>query len=282
MGHPHAFADHSTYRLDQWAVPTGSVNMNTQWIINLTDPVVATDAANKKYVDNAIGGLSWKGAVRAATTTNITLSAPQTIDGVALVFPQRVLVKDQTTQSQNGIYTIAAGAWIRATDADTASEIEGMAAFVMEGTVNADTSWVCTANTPITVDTTALTFAQFSGGGTVTAGAGMTQSGNTLNVIAGDTSLTVAADSVIVNTAVIASVASLATYPKKFSVALTGTTSPETVTHNLNTQDILVMVHNGSTPFTAIEVDWDATTVNTAVIRYNPNIGAGYRAVVVG
>jgi hypothetical protein len=69
---------------------------------------------------------------------------------------------------------------------------------------------------------------------------------------------------------------------KKFAAALTGTASPETVTHNLNTRDIQLTVLNGATPYTAVEVDWDASTVNTAVVRYSPNLGAGYRVVVVG
>jgi hypothetical protein len=104
--------------------------------------------------------------------------------------------------------------------------------------------------------------------------------------VAGDTSLTVAADSIVVNTAVIATVAALnsavAGVVKKFAAGLTGTASPETVTHNLNTRDVQVTVLNGASPYTAVEVDWDATTVNTVTIRYNPNLGAGYRAVVVG
>ena len=74
----------------------------------------------------------------------------------------------------------------------------------------------------------------------------------------------------------------VATGAKKFAAALVGTASPETITHNLNTQDIMLMVHNGASPFTSVEVDWDATTANTAVIRYNPSLGAGYRVVVMG
>jgi hypothetical protein len=69
---------------------------------------------------------------------------------------------------------------------------------------------------------------------------------------------------------------------QKFAAALVGTASPEVITHNLNTRDVYISVLNGSTPFSAVEVDWDATTVNTVTIRYNPNLGAGYRAVVMG
>ena len=82
-------------------------------------------------------------SVRAATTANITLSATQTVDGVALVAGDRVLVKDQSTASANGIYVVAAGAWVRATDADSATKVTGgMFNFVEEGTANADSGWV--------------------------------------------------------------------------------------------------------------------------------------------
>jgi len=129
-------------------------------------------------------------------------------------------------------------------------------------------------------------------GTTLTAGNGLTGGGDlsanrTIDFVPGDTSLTVAADSVIVNTAVIATrayadAAIPAGMAKKFAAGLSGTASPETVTHNLNTRDIQLTVLNGASPYTAVEVDWDATTLNTAVIRYSPNLGAGYRVVVVG
>lgn len=277
----HDAAAHSTIPLNSFAAPTGPVDMGGQRVTNVATPTSTNDAATKGYVDSAITGLSWKDSVSLATTANITLSGVQTIDGVSSA-SLRVLVKNQTTTSENGIYTSQAGAWIRTTDADSGTELEGSAVFVMQGTTNGDTAWVLTTDPPITLGSTGLTWTQFAGGGAVTAGAGMTQSGNVLNVIAGDTTLTVAADDVRVNTSVIATVASLASYAKKYAAALTGTASPEVVTHNLNTRDVQVTVLNGATPYTAVECDWDATTVNTVTIRYNPNLGAGYRVVVVG
>ena len=118
--------------------------------------------------------LNVKQAVRAATTANITLSGTQTIDGVAVVAGNRVLVKNQTTASQNGIYVVAAGAWARATDFDgsVADEVRaGDFCFVSEGTTNGDTGWVLTTNGTITVGTTSLTFAQFTGANASPAGA---------------------------------------------------------------------------------------------------------------
>jgi len=131
---------------------------------------IATQAAIKAYVDNLLAGLSWKKAVRAATTANITLSGAQTIDGVSVVAGDRVLVKNQSTGSQNGIYVAAAGSWTRATDADSGSELVNAACYVSEGTTLADTQWVCSTNATITVGSTSLTFAQFSSTGGVSDG----------------------------------------------------------------------------------------------------------------
>lgn len=199
-GNPvHDAAAHSTIPISALAAATGPVNMNGQLITNVGTPVSGTDAANKNYVDNVSAGLAWKDTVRAATTANITLSGTQTVDGVALVAGDRVLVKNQTTASANGIYVVAAGAWTRATDADTDTELLNMAVFVSEGTTQADTAWVGTANAPITVGTTNLPYVQFAGGSTFTAGAGLTQTGNVFDVGAG-TGITVAADSVALDT----------------------------------------------------------------------------------
>lgn len=143
-----------------------------------------TDAYTKTEVDGLVTGLDFKQSVRVATTANITLSGTQTIDGVSVVAGNRVLVKDQSTASQNGIYVVAAGAWSRSTDADNspAGEVTaGMYCFVEEGTVNADSGWVLTTNDAITLGSTSLAFAQFNGLGQITAGTGLTKTGNTLN-----------------------------------------------------------------------------------------------------
>jgi hypothetical protein len=155
-----------TSALNQLASATGNYSMGGNRITNLATPTADTDAATKAYVDASRAGLDVKLSVRVATTANITLSGTQTVDGVALVAGDRVLVKNQTTQSQNGIYAVAAGAWARTTDADSADEVHaGMFTFVTEGSTQADTGWVLTANDPIVLGTTVLTFAQFSGGG---------------------------------------------------------------------------------------------------------------------
>lgn len=167
-------------------------------INNLLDPTQPQQAATKAYVDATKQGLDIKDSVRAATTANIVLSAPQTIDGIAVIAGDRVLVKNQTTGQDNGIYVVAAGAWTRSTDADTSAEVTaGMFTFVEEGTANGDSGWVLTTNNPITLGTTPLVFTQFSGAGQVDAGAGLTKTGNTLNVVTADAGrIVVNADSI--------------------------------------------------------------------------------------
>jgi hypothetical protein len=131
---------------------------------------VPSQHAVKSYVDGKVAGLSWKQAVRAATTANGTLASAyengDTIDGVTLATGDRILIKNQTTASENGIYTVnASGAPTRATDADSGAELVNATVYVSEGTTNADTQWTCTTNATITVGTTSLTFAQLTSGG---------------------------------------------------------------------------------------------------------------------
>ena len=152
-------------RLDQLAAPTAPVALNNQKITGLGTPTADTDAATKLYVDTASQGLDAKASVRAATTANITLSAPQTIDGVSVIAGDRVLVKNQSTASGNGIYLVAAGAWTRATDMDAWTEVPNAFVFVEQGTTLADTGWVSTADPGGTLGTTNITWTQFSGAG---------------------------------------------------------------------------------------------------------------------
>ena len=179
---------------------TGVINVSSARITSLGTPTQTTDAATKAYVDSQLQGLDVKNSVRVATTTNGTLSSAfangQTVDGVTLATGDRILLKNQSTGSQNGIYTVnASGAPTRATDFDADSEVTGGTFFfVEEGTTNADNGFVMTNDGTVTVGSTALVFTQFSGAGQVIAGAALTKSGNTLNVGVDDSSIEVNSD----------------------------------------------------------------------------------------
>ena len=167
----------------------------------LTLPTSGT-LATQAYVDGVATGLDVKASVRAATTANITLSGAQTIDGVSVVAGNRVLVKDQSTASQNGIYVAASGAWSRSTDANEDAEVtSGLFTFVEEGGTNADSGWILQTENPITVGTTGLTFVQFSGAGQITAGEALTKTGNTLDVAVDGSTIEVSADALRVKDA---------------------------------------------------------------------------------
>ena len=177
-----------TNRLDQMAAPTSAVSLNSQKITGLADPSADNDAANKKYVDGVAQGLDVKDSVVATTTANGTLSTAfangQSIDGVTLQTGDRILIKNQTTASQNGIYNVnASGAPSRATDMGTGSNAAGAFVFVEQGTVNSENGFVCTSDTgSAVVGSNNLTFAQFSGAGQVIPGDGIDKSGNTISV----------------------------------------------------------------------------------------------------
>jgi hypothetical protein len=182
----YARADHvhAMPTLSQVGAPTAAVAFNSQRITGLADPTQAQDAATKNYVDLTVQGLDPKQSVKAATTANIaTLSGTMTIDGVALVANDRVLVKDQTTPSQNGVYVVAAGAWSRADDLSTWDELVSAYLFAEQGSTNADNGFLCTVDTGGTLGTTAITFVQFNGAGQIVAGNGLSKSGSTLSVV---------------------------------------------------------------------------------------------------
>jgi len=174
--------------------------MNSQKITGLATPTSDDDAATKSYVDGVAQGLSAKDSVRAATTVDGTLASAfansQVIDGVTLATGDRILLKNQTSGSENGVYTVnASGTPTRSVDFDSNAEVaKGAFIFVEEGTTNADAGFVLTTDGSITLDTTSLAFTQFSGAGNITAGDALEKSGNTLSVKVDDSSIEVSSD----------------------------------------------------------------------------------------
>jgi hypothetical protein len=198
---------------------TQTISGDKTFSANVTVPAIptaATHATSKGYVDSVANGLDVKASVRLATAAALpantrtanTLTASAngalTVDGVAVAANDRVLVKDEGTGANKGLYKVmATGSGVapfvldRAADADADAEVtSGLFTFVAEGTVNADSGWVLTTNDPITLNTTVLSFSQFSGAGQITAGAGLVKTGNTIDVVAANGSIVVNPDSI--------------------------------------------------------------------------------------
>ena len=189
--HPHTLISDfdtgvRTNRLNEMTAPNGAVSFASQKITNLADPTADNDAANKGYVDGVAQGLDIKESCQAATTANITISTAlnngDTLDGVTLSTNDRVLVKNQNTASENGIYKVGSSP-ARVDDLASGADASGAFTFVESGTVNGDNAFVCSSDKgSAVVGTNNLTFVQFSGAGQVIAGNGLDKSGNTLSV----------------------------------------------------------------------------------------------------
>ena len=194
---------------------TGTVDVSSAKITSVATPSADSDAATKGYVDGVINGLDIKSSVDFASTANVagtynngagTITAGSNgalaMDGGAPTSGQRLLLKDQTSNVQNGIYVVtnaggAGAAYVltRAGDADASAEISGGAFFFVEqGTANADNGFVTTHNGSPTLGSDAITFEQFSGAGQISAGSALTKSGNTINVAVDDSSIEINSD----------------------------------------------------------------------------------------
>jgi len=157
-------------------------------ILRAANPSGSSDVATKNYVDSAVSSdIYWKEPCRVASTANIDLSnAPAAIDGVTLANDDRVLVKDQTTQSQNGVYVFAGSgsAMSRSSDCDSAAELNGSAVFVKEGSTSQDQGFTQTSEI-VTLGSNNVIWVQFTGLGQITAGQGLSKNANTLDVVTG-------------------------------------------------------------------------------------------------
>lgn len=163
----------------RWLQQTGGVLIGD--VQQTAIPVNGSSLITKSYADNLVTGLSWKQEVRAGTTANITLSGTQTIDGVALVNGDRVLVKNQTNAIENGIYAVGTP-WTRTSDANTPSEIGSSTVLVRNGTTNKNTQWTCTNSVDPVIGTDNITYGQISGAGTYVNGTGISLTANVFSL----------------------------------------------------------------------------------------------------
>jgi hypothetical protein len=281
-------------------------------LTSLGTPTADTDAANKGYVDSIAQGLDPKASVVAATTINGTLATAfangQVVDGVTLATGNRILIKNQTDQTANGIYTVnASGAPTRSTDMDNGSEFPGAFVFVEQGTVNADTGWTCTNNAPVTLGSTNITWTQFSGAGTYTANNGVVLNGSVFSFapragyglqtgasgaevkLATTSGLNLSSDlavgagngiTVLTNTVAIDSAVVVSKYNTSIG---DGSATSYTVTHNLNTRDVQVTLYDNTAPYAEVIADVQHTTVNTITVLFSVAPTSNqYRVVVQG
>jgi hypothetical protein len=296
--HTHAF------------VPTADISFAGFKITSLATPTADTDAANKGYVDSVAQGLDTKASVVAATTTDGTLATAfdngSVVDGVTLVTGDRILIKNQTDATANGIYVVAAsGAPTRSADMNDGSEFPSAYVFVEQGTVNADTGWVCTNNAPVTLGVTNIVWTQFSGAGTYTANNGVVLNGSVFSFapengkglqtssngaaikLATTSGLNVSSDlavgagngiSVLTNTVAIDSSVVVSKYATNVG---DGSATSYTITHNLGTRDVIVSVYEGSGSYAEVICDVNHATTNTITLLFSvaPTLNQ-YRVVV--
>jgi hypothetical protein len=297
----HDNAAHAAINLSALAVPTADVPFSNYKITGLGTPVSPADAANKQYVDDVAQGLNIHAASYAATTANLNATysngtsgvgatltnagtqAAFSTDGVSPSLNDRILVKNQTTTSQNGIYTLttvgsASTNWVltRATDFDSPVEIAGGDfTFVDTGSTLANTGWV-QVDEVTTVGTDPIVWQQFSGAGTYTASNGVQLVGtNFSGVVVAGGGLTVGASGFNIDSAVVV---------KKYGANVgDGSATSYTITHNLGTRDVTVAVYDNSSPYAEVicDVQHTSTTAVTLLFSIAPTLNQ-YRVVVQG
>ncbi|MHB2205061.1 hypothetical protein [Methylobacterium sp. CM6257] len=260
---------------------TNGLDLQSQRIQNVGDPSASTDAANRNYVDNVARGLSWKMPVRAASTGNVSLSAPgSSLDGVTLAVNDRILLKNQTAGAENGIYVWsgASSALARANDADNGTELNpGTSVTVTEGTANGDKVFQIISDAAVTIGTTSTTWGQLGGGGqTYTGSNGVSVSGaNITGVAASGGGLTVGASGFSIDTSVVA---------RKVSGNVgNGTLTSIDFVHSLGvTNDLVVSLKIASTGEEVIP-DYVVKDANTITLSFPSAPAAGfYRCTVIG
>lgn len=293
--------------LNTLTAPTGDLSLNSQKITNLANGSASTDAATYGQLLSAIEGRKWKDPVRVATTAAITLASGaengDTIDGVTLFTGDRILIKNQASAAENGIYVVAAsGAPIRADDSSTVGELTDATVIVQEGTTNqgdiytqtatlaafGDQVWAKTGegNTTYAADGSTLeltgnTFSIKDAGVTAAkiaaavAGNGLTGGAGSALAVGAGTGISVAADAVSVDTSVV---------PRKYSANVgDGSSTTIGVTHNLGTRAVHVTVFRNSTPWDTVLCDVERPDTNTVNLKFAvAPTSAQYTVLVTG
>jgi hypothetical protein len=296
----HDNSAHALINISALAVPTADVSFGGYKITSLATPTADTDAANKSYVDATAQGLAIKEAVHLATaavlpnspawtstgggTYTATTFGQLSVDGDLALDTQRILVKNQVQSEYNGIYVVTTQGdgstyWVltRSADANTSAEVKsGMFTFVQTGDTLANTGWVLTTDNPITLNTTGLTFAQFSGAGTYVGGDGINISGQIIStVVSPGGGLYQNVSGLMVDVDIVV---------RKYAANVgDGSATSYTITHSLNTKDVQVTVYDNSSPYAEVICDVQHTSTSAVTLLFSVAPTSNqYRVVVQG
>ena len=255
-----------------------NIDMSGQKVTNLADGSSAADAVTLAQLQAYLKGLVWKPSVKVATTTAITLSGTQTIDGVAVVALDRVLVKNQASLPTNGIYVVAAGAWARATDLDEAAEFAmGVAVSVQQGTASADKAYVVSTDGAIVVGTTNLTWTLLGGSGTsYTAGNGLSLTVDTFAVVPK------AAGGLAVDGTGVYIDGAYTGLAKRYSIDVPNGSTTAVITHGLGTKDFITQVNEIATGEIVIVPETARSTTQVTLNFATAPTAGQYRFTAVG
>lgn len=250
----------------------------TQAAATISDFTAAVNAIVDPKIESAAASIDSKASVRALSNSNISLSGTQTIDGVTLSVGDRVLVRGQSTATQNGVYVVSAGAWGRANDADQNYELTpGAFWFVEEGTTYGKTQWRIENTGSITIGSTNISINQFGAATAYVAGNGIDITSNTVSakIKATGSGLVLDSNGLYVDSTVVA---------RKYATTIgDGSATSFTVTHNLGNQDVVASVRTVASPYAEVLTDIEYSTTNTVTIKFAVAPTSNqYRVVVVG